>query len=352
MWASASVAVAVILLSVLVAVVAARRLTEPVATLEAAARRVEHGLLSSDPVPTRGPRELATAIQAFNDMAETLAAIERHAVALADDPDDPLLAEPLPGRTGEALQVALDRLRRSVAENEAQRELLAELATHDPLTGLLNRRAACDALARELARVDREGGAVAAVFVDLDGLKGLNDTFGHEVGDAAIVATAGVLRACARETDVVARLGGDEFLVAGPVAPEGGGRVAAGALAERVLAGLAAASVPAGGGSVSLRASIGVAVSGPAGGDAEALVRAADAAMYEAKRAGGDRIAWVPSTPNGPPGEPVEGRGVGEGAAAGGDVGGGAGEDPFDRDLELLAAQRARDGGNDLDAIR
>jgi diguanylate cyclase (GGDEF)-like protein len=346
--------VAVLIGSAVLVRMTTRRLTQPVRDLESAARRVEQGIFSDDPVPPRGPRELAAALQAFNEMAATLAALERHAVALADDLDDPALDVPLPGRTGEAMQAALDRLRGSIEDAELQRALLQQLATRDPLTGLLNRRAAFDAMDRDVARVARGGAALVALFVDLDGLKGVNDTHGHAVGDAAICAAAKVLVGAARASDVVARLGGDEFLVVGTVEAGEAGDFEARALADRLLCAFDAAAVPTDGGrEIRLQASIGGAVSGAGPIAADELVRRADGALYEAKRSGRGRVAWAGSAPPvAPLGEPVERGGIGERTPAGGDVDGGAGEDALDRDLELLAAEGAGHDGDRLDAVR
>src|SRR3546814_6265442 len=88
-------------------------------------------------------------------MAGTLSAVEAHAVALADDPEAPLLSESLPGRTGRALQVALNRLRSSMQVAEQRRRDLEQAATHDALTGLLNRAAAFEMLDHDLARMER-----------------------------------------------------------------------------------------------------------------------------------------------------------------------------------------------------
>jgi diguanylate cyclase (GGDEF)-like protein len=347
-------ATAVLIGSAVLVRMTTRRLTQPVRDLESAARRVEQGIFSDEPVPPRGPRELAAALQAFNEMAATLAALERHAVALADDLDDPALDVPLPGRTGEAMQAALDRLRGSIEDAELQRALLQQLATRDPLTGLLNRRAAFDAMDRDVARVARGGAGLVALFVDLDGLKGVNDTHGHAVGDAAICAAARVLVGAARASDVVARLGGDEFLVVGTVATGEAGELEARALADRLLCAFDAAAVSTDRGrEVRLRASIGGALSGAGPIAADELVRRADGALYEAKRSGRGRVAWAGSAPPAAPlGEPVERGGIGERTPAGGDVDGGAGEDALDRDLELLAAEGAGHGGDRLDAVR
>ncbi len=165
---------------------------------------------------------------------------------------------------------------------------LERLATHDRLTGLLNRTATLDAVGRDLARARRGDGEVIALYVDLDGLKALNDTHGHAVGDEAIRRTADVLRTTTRDGDIVGRLGGDEFLVVTATATEERGAD----LAERVLSRVSAEHVHLGDGRrIGLRCSIGVARSGAGLDSADHLVHAADLALYEAKRAGRGRVA-------------------------------------------------------------
>ncbi|HEU5084281.1 MAG TPA: diguanylate cyclase [Acidimicrobiales bacterium] len=289
-----SAAAAATVLSLAIVLVIARRIIRPAADLEAAARRIQHGDLELPPLDPQGPRELAATVDAFNDMAATLAAVEQHAVALAEDPDSPVHADPLPGRTGQAMQDALDRLRSSMSAAEQHRAELTELATRDGLTGLLNRTAALDAIERDLARARRDGTALLALYVDLDGLKALNDTYGHAAGDEAIRRTAEALAATTRDADVVARLGGDEFLVVGPVPPDGHPGV--GAFAERIHDAVSERVVELDDGStVHLGCSVGVAVSCAHVRDADSLVRTADVALYRAKESGRGRVVW--STP-------------------------------------------------------
>ncbi len=108
-----------------------------------------------------------------------------------------------------------------------QIEELEQLAGHDPLTGVANRRAFQEALERELARVRRHGGSVGVVLLDLDELKPINDRFGHAAGDEAIVKVARQCRETVRAGDLVARLGGDEFAVVLPETDALGARMAA-----------------------------------------------------------------------------------------------------------------------------
>ena len=102
---------------------------------------------------------------------------------------------------------------RDVTEIRALQARLAEQATRDPLTGLANRRLLDELLGRALRRADRSGNTLTVAFLDLDNFKSVNDTYGHDAGDAVLRATATRLQAAVRDADVVARYGGDEFVV-------------------------------------------------------------------------------------------------------------------------------------------
>lgn len=172
-------------------------------------------------------------------------------------------------------------------ELEAQQLQLQHLATHDGLTGLVN-RAEVERLCRaELSRAQRHGLPLALLVIDLDNFKRINDRWGHPVGDAVLVATADALRRSVRASDVLARIGGEEFMVLLPHTT----RTDAQALAEKLRLRLAALVVPAAAGVVAVTASVGVAAA-PAGegSDFETLYSAADRALYRAKSAGRDRV--------------------------------------------------------------
>jgi len=152
-----------------------------------------------------------------------------------------------------------------------------EQATHDQLTGLANRRLFHR---RWRDALGTPGGPTALLYLDLDGFKPVNDTLGHEAGDALLVGVAKRLEELARAGDVVARLGGDEFAVILPGTDE----PAAGLVAGRIVAALAEPFL-VGGRPVSIGASVGV-VAAPPGAEPEAELRRADDAMYAAKAAG------------------------------------------------------------------
>ena len=157
---------------------------------------------------------------------------------------------------------------------------LRYMALHDPLTGLPNRAYFFDVLERELARGEREGRHQCAIlFIDLDGFKEVNDSAGHDVGDAVLVETAARLRRCLRATDTAARIGGDEFtvLLVGLRDHAEPGQIA-GRIREALAAPFAVGDLR-----VAARASVGVAVATGDLADADELLRRADADMYRAK---------------------------------------------------------------------
>jgi diguanylate cyclase (GGDEF)-like protein len=172
----------------------------------------------------------------------------------------------------------LSQLRRTQSQ-------LQLLATHDPLTTVLNARAFASQVAQELGRNRRYGRPLALIYLDLDDFKKVNDAHGHATGDAVLRLVADAMRSAVRQADVVGRLGGDEF---GVLMPETDGDVAH-AVANRLAGGIRTVFR----GTPSVTASIGVvAVSGTEAGSDE-LLRKADHAMYEAKRAGKDRVVQV-----------------------------------------------------------
>ena len=166
------------------------------------------------------------------------------------------------------------------------RARLEHLALHDPLTMLPNRTLLRDRLGHALAHNARERKFVGLLFVDLDRFKALNDSFGHASGDAALREVGRRLRACVRPGDTVARLGGDEFcvLLTSLASKEEGA-----AVASRISTALAQAVVVEGS-AAPLGASIGLAFAGPEERDVDTLLRAADLAVYEAKRTGRGRV--------------------------------------------------------------
>jgi diguanylate cyclase (GGDEF)-like protein len=203
--------------------------------------------------------------------------------------DDPVLQTPLSGETGRALQETLTTLSESVRENERQRVLLAERASHDSLTGLLNRGAALELLARDLARAHREGSSLGILFIDLDGLKQINDTHGHEAGDMALLAIARAIGATTRKSDVVARLGGDEFIVGRLGERDRDGITQ---LANRIIRRTSGLVATVGKTQVIVGCSIGLAISEPLDMEIDSIIHRADVALYRAKVCGRGQAVW------------------------------------------------------------
>jgi diguanylate cyclase (GGDEF)-like protein len=170
-----------------------------------------------------------------------------------------------------------------VTERRAAEQALAFRADHDTLTGLANAVRLRQDLDSALARADRDGGRVAVLYLDLDGFKQVNDTFGHDVGDAVLVAVTERLTGIRRSGELLARVGGDELVMLAESFPPGYEV----RIAERVLGALDA-PLQAGGRTLRIGLSIGVAVYPDNASDADGLLRAADEAMYEAKRSGRD----------------------------------------------------------------
>ena len=180
-----------------------------------------------------------------------------------------------------AVASAVNRRSYEIAERR-----LTVRATHDGLTGCLSNAAFHDGLHAEEARSRRTQRPFAVAMSDCDGFKAINDTLGHDVGDQTLQAIAKALQSAVRTIDAVGRMGGDEFAI---LLPETASAEAV-AIGQRLRAALH--GVPS---TVPLALSFGVA--SWLGGDdtAEATLRRADAAMYEAKRRGGDRlVAWQP----------------------------------------------------------
>ncbi|BBA70755.1 GGDEF domain-containing protein [Geobacter sulfurreducens] len=169
-------------------------------------------------------------------------------------------------------------------------EALNHQATHDPLTGVMNRRAIIDHLEKELSRVKRDGGRLSIGIVDIDHFKRVNDRYGHQTGDEVLCGCVGVLGGLLRDYDLLGRLGGEEFLV---VAPGTGDDCSH--LYERLRAAIASTKFTSRVKPVSVTISIGVAVSDGTTG-LDDLLAAADGALYRAKRSGRDRVVQAESS--------------------------------------------------------
>ena len=186
------------------------------------------------------------------------------------------------GQPGWYAVSAQDITERRNAEQElrALTDVLADRVLRDPLTGLANRVLLEERLSLALSRDARTGGSTAVIFLDLDGFKEVNDQYGHAAGDQVLRGVAERLTAAVRPFDTVARVGGDEFVVLVEQATAQALEVLPGRIGEAVRR-----PVVLLGHTVTVGASLGVAVSRAGDTDAERLLNQADARMYDAKRA-------------------------------------------------------------------
>ncbi len=184
----------------------------------------------------------------------------------------------------------LNEMQRTIVANirelDDSRLALRHLAQHDGLTGLPNRALFEDRLRQSISHARRSDACIALLFVDLDGFKGVNDSCGHHTGDLLLTAVALRIASCVRDSDTAGRIGGDEFVI---LLGDVGSQDDALGVAEKVRAALAM-PFELDASTQRISASIGVALF-PLHGDSEhALALSADAAMYQAKQAGGNRV--------------------------------------------------------------
>ncbi|HHK67277.1 MAG TPA: EAL domain-containing protein [Candidatus Acetothermia bacterium] len=172
-----------------------------------------------------------------------------------------------------------------IKRNEAR---LMHMATHDPLTGLHNRREFAEILERHLSRVRRYGNYGALLWMDLDGFKQINDGLGHDVGDELLTSIAFRMKSTIRESDVLARLGGDEFAILYPNVDRDQAKMAA----QRLLDAIRKHTALIRGQSIRTTASMGLVLFPEHGTSASELLMKADMAMYRAKEGGRNRVAF------------------------------------------------------------
>lgn len=188
--------------------------------------------------------------------------------------------------------VVLARVRNQLRLIDYARKLTAlnaELerrATTDELTGLPNRRAFFDVARRELSRHQRFGEPCMALMLDIDHFKSVNDTHGHDIGDLVLRAVAERLRDSVRKSDCPARLGGEEFALLMPNTDVAGGEV----VAERMAATVREAPVPTPAGPLRVTATLGLTAMSARDQSVEEMLKRADEALYDGKRAGRDRV--------------------------------------------------------------
>ena len=195
-------------------------------------------------------------------------------------------AAPIQDREGRTVGAVM--VLRDVTVARAMVLRLAHLAQYDALTGLPNRVLLFDRAQQALARAARERSTLALMYLDLDGFKDINDSLGHDAGDAVLVQFAERMSGALRSSDTLSRQGGDEFVV---LAPQLAGRAAAEVLATKLVA-LAGEPFRVGGHLLKVTTSLGVAMFPQDGDSFDLLARRADAAMYSAKRAGKSRFRF------------------------------------------------------------
>jgi len=204
------------------------------------------------------------------------------------------LATKLPIRDESGKVIGLVGITRDINEIRETEVALQHLATHDSLTDLPNRFLAVDRLSQLLARAKRSDTAFAVLFMDIDRFKDINDSRGHEFGDHLLRVVAQRLRKSVRQSDTVARIGGDEFVILLEAVHQ---VREADAVALKVKS-ILARSFSVARHRVNVTVSIGISFYPQNGGDADALLRAADYAMYLAKREGGNRhLICLPDMP-------------------------------------------------------
>jgi len=201
-------------------------------------------------------------------------------------------------RSEQDFLISASKLAALAVERHVLYDQLSYQAQHDDLTGLENRPAMLARLSREIRAVAAAGSLLGVIYIDLDNFKGTNDTLGHAAGDAVLREAARRMAAGVRRSDAVARLGGDEFVV---VLPGIGGPADAYRIASQLVASLAR-PIPFCGHALETGASAGVSLYPVDGEDAEALLKAADARMYQNKSrqrdSGAAETAFAPGVPD------------------------------------------------------
>jgi diguanylate cyclase (GGDEF)-like protein len=253
----------------------------------------EAGDPSSEMLSRRGVNEAMVALLRGESRMIGSLMVGGHLDARTFDSRDLRLFRTLATRTTAILENS--RMERSIARLTELQEQLTHQAYHDSLTDLANRSLFGQQIDQALRRSAEGAASVAVIFLDIDDFKGVNDTLGHAAGDALLVEVAARIRACLRRPDTAARLGGDEFalLIEGV-----DGAIEAEHVARRVLDVLRD-SFTVSGTSVTVRASLGIAVADSADANAASLMRQADVAMYVAKGAGRNRyVLFSPGMEN------------------------------------------------------
>lgn len=228
----------------------------------------------------RGRRPYLIMLTARSSRDDIVSGLESGADDFLAKPFDP---EELAARVKAGLRVL--EMQRRLCET---RRVLEYQATHDQLTGLLNRMAIIGLMEREFSRESRFGEGLAVAICDIDHFKQVNDSFGHLVGDEVLRKISLRLKSGLRDDDAIGRYGGEEFLVVAP----GAGRAGAEKLFRRLRESVCSSPVPSKSGPVPVTVSIGVKVRGKEAGVDE-VINAADQALYRAKKDGRNLIRFA-----------------------------------------------------------
>ncbi len=197
-------------------------------------------------------------------------------------------------------KMAREKLKKRNAELEEMFHKVEYMAMTDALTSLYNRRRFCDVLYREFASAKRYDNHLSCIMMDIDHFKNINDQYGHPAGDEVLKEIAMLLLSILREVDLAARYGGEEFSVLLPHTSKESAKVAA----DRIMNAIRRSKIDIGTQKFYITVSMGIAsVEDIDSGDAEELIRCADAALYDAKKSGRDQIVIYSTAMSIPPEE-------------------------------------------------
>ncbi|WP_434704894.1 GGDEF domain-containing protein [Pseudomonas sp. Z1-12] len=242
-----------------------------------------HDLCCPHYPPTSGPDRVTDCCLPLMAYGEILGLLHIRQVGLQDLSEEGLqIAEAVAEQTALALA------------NGRMRQVLETQSIKDPLTGLYNRRFMDETLNRELARSERNGSCLSVVMMDLDNFKQLNDSYGHAAGDAVLRAVSALIVQSMRSSDIACRFGGEELII---ILPECTLKDAA-SRAEAIRTSLEEMSLTDHGQTFTVTASFGVSSTETSKADQASLLKAADSALYAAKRLGKNRVASWPVLKN------------------------------------------------------
>jgi len=279
--------VASIILAFLFSQYLSDRFTSPIRLLISRCRAIADGRLD-EKINFETNDEINDLIDAYNTMSDHLATSEikkQEAFNALQKSRDELEIR-VEQRTRDLKEIN-DRMSIEITERIRAQKALEEAAMTDPLTGLMNRRAIMAHLQHQVARNQRSEVPFTILLADLDHFKTVNDSYGHDAGDLALMETSKRFASHIRGQDIVSRWGGEEFLILLPETSLEGGRI----VAEKIRNRIAGEPFFWGGKAIFLTTSIGVAAYDK-GSSLDECIRRADASLYKAKRLGRNRVEW------------------------------------------------------------